>query len=459
MNVKASNIAMLRLQGASASRRSGLLIVPILVVCLALGFRIFNFFPGFSNIQETAFVLGGVASLGLWILMLGGARHRLRSFEGYAALFVLVVPFYSAVVSHLGFGQPLTYGLLAQRNLGMATAVPLGLLLALRRGWIGFHHLEKALLTLAWGTLVLFFLMSHTMDASKFWDSSQGFVNVDYTRMIYKFKLDEIFIVFGFYYYMFLAIFHRRSRGFLLGLLFLAYLVLEGGGRSGLLALLISFVALCLSWTQKGARGAFLLKFALVGLGLSVLLAVVKPEYFNHMVEKFGAISDALFESGTSSDTSANARYTQFELILPYIADKITFGTGIISNRWEDGIQAAIGGGYFHPSDLGLIGIVFLYGIIGLLFFLAQYLWAFRFSKRLEQKGCGRVPILDATQGVLFFYLVSSVTTGRLAFYPEVSLFFIALLLAASQRGSPFVRGPAGPQSSGSVFSCSGLES
>jgi hypothetical protein len=96
-----------------------------------------------------------------------------------------------------------------------------------------------------------------------------------------------------------------------------------------------------------------------------------------------------------------------------------------MSHQWNDGYMELFG--YFHPSDLGLLGAVFVFGIAGTALFLVQVglFWrTLRFIRTVRPE----VPTLHYAIAAYLIYLsLSSITTGSIVFAVENSIFLLAI--------------------------------
>jgi hypothetical protein len=140
-------------------------------------------------------------------------------------------------------------------------------------------------------------------------------------------------------------------------------------------------------------------------------------------IDAFGVILTG--EEG--SDASANARISETLVALPYIQKNFLLGSGDVSHRWGGGYEGVLGA-YFYPSDIGIIGVLFVYGAIGFALFAGQFIFAVQFSARISSYGF-HTPLGDACKGYLLYVVLYSLVTGKFAHYSFVSLFFVAILL------------------------------
>jgi O-antigen ligase len=171
-----------------------------------------------------------------------------------------------------------------------------------------------------------------------------------------------------------------------------------------------------------------------------VAASMLAPEKFNSMIGKYADAFSAIGGVDGVDDPSANARILQTAVALPLVEDNIFFGTGSVSNQWNDGYKGLFG--YFHPSDLGVLGIIFVYGVFGFAIFIFQYILMWRQKILLISAIHSRrnTRFLLAIMACLLFMLFSSITTGSFAFSTEQSLFFLAILRAGTANISSQMR-------------------
>jgi hypothetical protein len=126
-------------------------------------------------------------------------------------------------------------------------------------------------------------------------------------------------------------------------------------------------------------------------------------------------------------DLSANVRTYEVITAWPYILKHPLLGNGTLSNQWEGGTKELINS-YFYAGDIGLIGVVYEVGLIGLLVFAYQFRFAIRVSGRLL--GRMRSPLTDGCFGFLLINAFYSFSAAEFVFNAETTLFFIAVLVA-----------------------------
>ena len=92
----------------------------------------------------------------------------------------------------------------------------------------------------------------------------------------------------------------------------------------------------------------------------------------------------------------------------------------------------AIQGQYFFPADVGVLGVIYLYGAFGCVLFAVQFVFLFKATRGLP-KGA-YTPLFDALRGALFYTALSSLANGTFVFAAGLTLVWIAILQACTWR-------------------------
>lgn len=392
-------------------------------VFLALNSRNFQFFPGMGLIQEFWFGVCFISLLTLYPLLKYKTRWFFSSFELYLLAMIVFAPLLAGISAWREFGQPIFYGLLSLRYTILFAGVLL-LIYALRYKIINLRDVEKSLLILAWGTLLLYFMMKIFLDPARFASYGEGFVaGLDGQNP--SFKLPGFFIIFGSYYYAFLGFRKKIGRYYLIAGFFFLFLLGESGGRSMTVAMFITFLFFIFRWGQFTRLFKFIPKM-LVAIVLILSTAyIVQPDTFLSRVEKFEDAFTVVLTGSEVEDASARSRVFQTLIAMPYIAKHPIIGNGNISYQWQGGYKGVLGA-YFYPADIGLIGVLFMFGVVGFLLFVWQYWFAIKAAQRVPIHI--HTPLLDATKGMVLYLAIHSLVTGFFVHYAEISFIFIALL-------------------------------
>jgi hypothetical protein len=397
---------------------------------LVMGFCTFQFFPGMSDLQEAWFAFCFLAVLLVYPFLKLRAGLRFSLFEFYLFLLIAADVLLPAWRAQVVFGQPLVYGMLTQR--GMALVAMLLLLLdALRSGMVELPDVEAALLFLAWGTAALYSAMRLILNPSNFIAYGDGFVTRPMPGEQPSFKFSEVFVLFGVFYYAMIGLRTGKTKYYFLALaLFLTTLGPSGRGLTVCVAASLFFFLYRLRGLRKAIASS--LKFSCAAVAITSATYAIFPALVSSRLTGFAdAFTVVLTGSATTTDRSANARVFETLAALPFIQEHPFLGNGVVSHQWQGGYGTLLGENFF-PADIGLLGIVFSYGILGLLLFLLQYQFAWNASRAIEKSLHNS--LLDATKAFLLFTALYTIETGTCVWTVEVTLFFVVLMVAVSRQ-------------------------
>jgi hypothetical protein len=334
---------------------------------------------------------------------------------------IVVDPALCAVNAWRVFGQPILYGLLAERRIALIAGV-LFFARALRRRSFTLREIERALLILAWGTMILFRIMRTVLDPSDYADYI-GFAVPAFGG--FELWLQVYFAFFGVLYYAFRGFRTGRARDYMFALLLLGGSLSGLGWRQEVLTLLLTFFFFLCQWTNWKRLFVLLPKLL---LGLALLVGLLFAAMPDTMTEQFGRLEDAFTAVLTGEavqDASASARIGETIFALQGIVKHPILGNGVLSNQWQGGPRLQQGT-YFYWVDVGSIGVLYILGIFGVIFYASQY-WFVLGAVRKLPPGVN-TSLMDATKGFVFFSAVYSITSAFCVADVPITLFFIALL-------------------------------
>lgn len=411
-----------------AAERSRLAVRVMLMVALAHAFGSFQNSPVQPYIWRYDFLVA--------LLLLGfaafyvGARVlndglRINGLEASVLVVACVLPVYSGWRAAAVFGQPLLYGVLAERNM-LFGLYGLALAYALNRGALTRADVEWALVRLCWWSVAAFYAVALARWAG--WQPAPILAGQDVR--FGKDNFNVIVMAFGTCYYF--VSFLRKQGGAASLLLLLATIVLVRESRSDTVALVVSFAVYLVSgatWRQR-RRVVWLLAGGALA-GAAVVLAV--PGTLGRLAELallFGS-AGAVVVGESTSDVSAGARIGQFFHAWPYITEHLALGSGKVSAQWQGGFERLFG--YFHPSDIGIFGVVFLYGLVGIALFSVQILFAYRAARRLPNSS-STVFLVSLKLYLVYLYALSLMTGLVVLSVVAMPLVVLALLVPVRQR-------------------------
>lgn len=403
----------------------------ISVVLLIFGFRLLagTPIPLIKEMEAIAIVLMlGYVYFHYVLVRLGSSRPSYSLLELYI-LAIQFVPLYSAWRAYIVFGQPLLYGTLTQRYIWVS-CVALIVLSLLRRGVITLLHLQQALVILAWLSLVMYALLRFMGDPAKYVDEYPAFATYAGGGE-YLFKFETVMLAFGLMYHMLNGVMSRSSKHLLLALPFLLFLVVFVDKRSLDLAIVVALFWAIWRYSPP-ARFLIIALYAMASLAVAlVMVNVIYPEFLSALTGRFSDALQVVIKGEEGNDVSSNARIKEFVAALPYLQSQWLLGNGDLSDQWAGGYGGTIG--YFFPSDIGLLGGVFVYGVAGVLFLYLQI--AFIKRPKLQNRRHDTADVFLVTAyTMIVLLLVQSLIRGGIVFTPGITLVFIVIAYYGSNQ-------------------------
>jgi hypothetical protein len=397
-----------------------------LVLCglVAFLFRI----PLRTPLQE-AYNFAEVGLFGLLLLWLPWYLYRaLRTSGGLtvlelSALLLLVLPVLGGARAHSLFGQPLWLGVVTLRD---AFGVLIALLIAhaLGRGLVSWAQVERALLVVAWCTLAHWMLLYLFVDYETYagWGAAMSRSEFRGERLVW----DRMLTAFGALYYAARALRQPNLRNGLKAGVFAYYILFVTLSRSYAVAyvLCVLLLMLELSTVFRGRFLKYLVYGSFAALFVVVLPLVLLPDLREFITVAFGSIVDALFRGETPTEVSVASRMRQFNRALPWIQENFWLGCGKLSRQWEVA-RLKILTGKIVPVDLGIIGGLFVYGLIGLLVALGPFFVAGR--PWLRVRADRDDPLAVACKYFIVYMLLRTLTTNLAVHSPGPAIAAVLL--------------------------------
>lgn len=398
-----------------------------LAILLPMMAQTFQYFPIIGKAQEGWYLVCLIYLIFPYVIGKAGEGWNLSSFDFYMIILIVITPTLSAYSALQEFNQPVFYGALAARSIIGISAV-LGIENALRYRYITLRELEKALLLLAWATWLLYLSIRLILSPNSFQDTA-GFVTGSGDTA--SFSLQAYFIIFGVLYYAFKGLRTGKMSNYAVAVLLLAGAIGKTGGRSIIVAVLFSFFFFMARWLRIG-RLLILVPAIIIGIALLIgALYIIVPKAVADRFSKLTQAITVVLTGEQVEDVSANARNAEGLYAFAGAAKHPWIGNGNLSNQFQTG-RKSIMGLYFFPADVGIIGIVYVYGFTGLLLFSIQYWFALRSLKYLPKDAY--TPFMDAVKGSLLYCFLISLANGAMVFDAGVTLFYIVALRGTAAK-------------------------
>ncbi|MFC6639866.1 O-antigen ligase family protein [Sulfitobacter sediminilitoris] len=153
---------------------------------------------------------------------------------------------------------------------------------------------------------------------------------------------------------------------------------------------------------------------------------IFAPEFLQTLIEPFQNAIDVVLFGIETGEPSADARLFQTMEAWPMIIEHWLLGVGFLSARWNEGFLGQFT--YFYPTDIGLLGALFVYGMLGMVIYLFVPYLAWKVSRCTPCRvGPLRIPYIASVAWLTYSFSLS-VSTGFFIFSPAPTLFFIFLV-------------------------------
>jgi hypothetical protein len=394
-----------------------------MMVLIIFSFSLLRYLPGMQITTDIWVVIMALILIVFIFNKLLNPRIKFTSVELYSLVILTVMPAMGAFTAYFEFGQPIVYGMLSQRSSLLIGFVFL-ISYLLKSGYVRIQEVSVAFTALAWINLAVCAPVIFILNPNDYSDLPN--LVSDGGGVYNQFILPMTFILFGFFYYA-VAGLRRKSKWLtLLSLPFLIYLVVGVSGRTLMLSILVTYILFSILLLKPAKIISGLINFLSFTIVFLLVVQIVDPDKITEITSKYSDAFLAVIRGEEGGDPSANARIIQAAIALPLILQNPIFGTGTISNQWNDGYKSLFG--YFHPSDLGLLGVIFVYGIVGAIVYAYQFLLTWRLTRNLKPAELLVHDLYFAISAYLVYFNLSSVATGAYVFWFEHAMIFMAIL-------------------------------
>lgn len=333
---------------------------------------------------------------------------------------MFIFPLWSALAAYFEYGQPLFYGIATQRSFYLYLSALL-LFYLLKHRIVRLTDIRFSFLCTAWLSMGIFIVTSNFINPEEYFKTI--FIGYNELKGGYIFKFVITLIVFAFLYYVIKYFITHNLKYLLLAAPHFYYMTFVRQDRSTILVAVFTLLLYFAFEVYKKARFKYFL-FGFLGIGL--LFSVIAFSGYSPdevTIEKYNNIWLTITGQETT-ENSTNLRRIQTLMVWPDILQSPIFGHGELSLKWESGFARVYG--YFYPTDIGIVGEMFIYGFLGTLLINAQFIYALWLIRRMKRNP------YDAFQNTCIYFLIicffDSLTAGQTVFYSANSVIMISIL-------------------------------
>lgn len=345
-------------------------------------------------------------------------RAGFNVYEIIICMLLTFIMLQAGFVTNFYFGQPVILGMLAEKSW---IAILTGILMfyLLKSKTIDLTIVRDALLFGAWFNLPIYLAMIIGLNPNKF--AGTLFVYCNSIKGGCQFEFDIFGFAFATIYYFirYVRTSHIKYAFFFIG--FFAYIFFINQKRGTSIALLGTvglYFILNVTWEKIIYYTATFIIFITSALGALWLL---RPDILARVTVMYTNVILAL-QGQETGEASADARIRETAIAFKYFnkhSFSWFFGNGKINNDWLGGPTAELG--HFYASDIGVLGVVYQFGVLGLLLGLSQYWLVYRTHRRLN-KEFRKDYFYQAILFFIIFFIVRGIPTGGSFFDPGIAI-------------------------------------
>ncbi|MFN3939870.1 MAG: hypothetical protein ACK4IY_04745 [Chitinophagales bacterium] len=353
-----------------------------------------------------------------WVLLVRKAVDEMN----YLYVLMLSLPVLSAVAANIAEGQSIPGGLIAQRHWFGLGGIFL-IIYLLRVHFFTIKDLFRAMEWLGWLCLVFYLYCYIFLDASQYKDYS--FVGYSDIKGGYRFRFGVDFIAFLALYYMIKFINLRKKINLFYSIIFLSYLFFLHQGRIVMVSIIgciFLYYLIEVNWKRT------LIYTTVGGITFIVFMTILSfafPEFVGRYVTQYLNVL-LVFLGEETGEGSVEARVEEVAIVMLYFSTYTLgwiIGVGKYGADYSDPDNPIT---QVAPGDIGILGSIMTYGIIGTLVMYFQFWIALRgmqFVKIFRKD----VYYITAVY-FLFFLFTTSIAKGNLFTQPGSTAIFILII-------------------------------
>jgi len=396
---------MLFLRGGN-NRFSDAIRTTILLFLLIIFYQVFYYIKDFSIIYYFSKIFAPVIVLFITLFFMIAYSKQIKI--GRDGVLVLVAGSYlilvSALTAYFNYGQSLHIGVAWQIKV-----LPLffffSVNLMLQANWVNVGHFYRATTLLSVLALFSYLILYIAINPADYWhDDSYFFVN---DSKGFRFRFPDVPVLLG----LFIFFWRWQLLGRLLDALvwgvFLGYFVFIHEQRFLLLCVIM------LTSYRIFKNSGVLLKAIVIGVIPIIVMLVFSLDIFISLL--------------SGNDSSLLARLLTINNIFNTVSESplgLMFGYGNLSPEFNGGFEALYGR-HFWLSDVGWLGLLYEYGLIGVFLIFYILYKIIRYSERLVIL---REPFLLALRDLGWIILLMSIIAPRVIYASGVSATIFAIL-------------------------------
>lgn len=354
-------------------------------------------------------------------------KKRFSTIDSLVVLMSLFT-FYTAFASNAVFDQPLLKGVFVSGKTYLPIISIFFLYYLFKTETVTMNQYNIAMLTIGWVNLFLYIYLMFTINPEIYRETTD-MVGFNPSKGGYVFNFPPNFIVYAIFFYFIDYSINKNRFSLLLSFIFIAYILFLDKGRIQFVSI-IGALGLHTLWRLPIKSILFRLIDIVSFTGIMLFIVwLVKPELLLVIYEMFAVFAKAIFRIETG-ESSADVRWVEIATVLDHFdkhPEHWFFGIGFIP---RDDLWLRFG--YLYFTDIGIFGILLVFGIVGTILLYLFFLYPIIVIKKVKNF---KYDIIFNTIIVSVLYqFVTSLFTGGFAFAPSSMLGIFMILEYFKQK-------------------------
>lgn len=286
-------------------------------------------------------------------------------------IFMCIFPLYPAILANQVFNQSILKGFITVGKINLSLFSCLGIYYLLRNNILKIGEFYKSILFLCWASLAIYLYIIFTMNPAQYQDTA--FVGFNPSKGGWVFRFSTGPLAFGITYYFLEYIFYNKKSSLILFSALFSYLLFIDKSRITIFAnvgVVGLYMFYAIPFLKALSKTFYLLLFATVVFYGVYLYDPAMMEILTGMMTNFFL---ALIGIDTG-EGSVDTRWIEMAKVWKFFDEHpgvIVMGAGQLN---KDGMERFLSGVFL--SDIGIVGILLVYGVVGTIYHYAYFLLA-----------------------------------------------------------------------------------
>lgn len=348
-------------------------------------------------------------------------KKRISKIDAILLFFLFVLPVYAAINANINFGQSIVDGVLSSWAKQISILFVMLYQFLIRSKNVSVKKIYNVVLLFAFVDVLSKVYMSFTLNPALLVDTD--LVGYNPAKGGYVFRFDATFAQVATIFFFTSFVVTKRWYHLIGTGAFLSYMLFIDKGRIDIVSLFIvmGFTMVRNLSPINFVRTAFIL--LLFGGGALVIAYQFAPDQI--LVLRNMLYNFALTVVGQDTgEGSASARFIEFGIVFDHFSkfpEQMIFGVGLLQR--EEMFMRFM---HLYLKDIGIVGIFFTYGIVGVLVLYGLFIYALRLTWKV--KYYKHDLYYKLTESILVMIFVTSFFNGAFVWAPGNFLTFLMFL-------------------------------